>query len=168
MFGDALDQLRPHLETLLVLTGIVVLGFLGDLIRVARRRGRAWAESLSTDRRWHAAVQKLDAAAEAAMLAAEQTIARGLRDSGGKLTADGARAVAVSAFADAREQLGPAVWDEIRRALDLTPESVEAMLRARIEAAVARTKLGAAFQEIGRLGVVVETPTPTTPAGSDA
>lgn len=139
--ATVLEQLHPYLVDLAV-SVIAVLG--GVLVHRAKR----WLDGLSEDRRWRAAVAKLDTAATAGMAAAEQTIASRLRaiEPVGRLDARQGAQVLEEALAAARLHLGPAVWLDIGRTLELTPDRLVELLRTRIEAAVHRSKVGTAIK----------------------
>jgi hypothetical protein len=138
MLAETLDALRPLLVDLLVTAAIALVGIVSAALVQLKGKGIAALGKLSDDRRWGAAIGKLDEATTAAVQAVEQAVIPILKASepAGVLTMKQALEARDAAIAAAKLHLGPEVWREIVASLKLEPGEAEALLRTRIEAAV--------------------------------
>jgi len=138
MFDDLAAQIRPALVSLLVSAVIALIGIASIAIVQLKGKATAWLGSLSDDRRWDAAIGKLDEATTAAVQAVEQSVVGSLKsvDPVGSLSPAQAAEARDAAIAAAKLHLGPAVWREIMSSLKLEPGELEELMRTRIEAAV--------------------------------
>jgi hypothetical protein len=139
---DVLAELRPLLVDLLVAVAIALVGIASTALVQLKGRGLAWLGALSEDRRWGAAIGKLEEASTAAVRATEQSLVGSLKalEPIGELTESQARQALAHATDAAKQHLGPQTWREIGEALKLHEVDLEALLRTRIEAAVQRMR----------------------------
>lgn len=132
------DLAATALDVLLPILVVVATTAIGALANAAI----AWLGSLSRDRRWAAAIGKLDIAASGAVEAVEQTLVAALRNrpTREKLTRQDAHDALASAIGAAKQHIGPSTWAEIATTLEVDASTLEDVLRTRIEAAVLRLK----------------------------
>jgi hypothetical protein len=145
MFADLLDTLRPALADLLQAAAIALLVVGTRAILAAKAQGLKWLASLSADRRWTAAIARLDVAALAAVDEVEQRMGaklRALEPNAGKLSADQAQRMLGEAVTRARMHFGPEAWAGVLADLGLSHERALESLATRVESAVRQRKLG--------------------------
>lgn len=142
MVAEIPAEVSEVLSQLLVAVLIALVGIVIAAIRKLQGKAVERMEAVSKDQGWQAAVSKLDTASQNAVAAVEQTLVREIKaaSADGRLTAADANVALRAAVADAKLHIGTTAWVEILRALDLTPERAEELLRVIVEAKVSQLK----------------------------
>lgn len=144
VLGEAWAQIRPVMLATLVGTAIVVLGFVANAVRVLLPKAFDWLVQHVSDNGVRSALQLVEQAAAAGVDAIEQTTVARLRamEPAGMLDPAQRRQLFEAAMDAARSHVGPKLWAEVGRKLELTPERVTELLGTTIEAVVRRRKSG--------------------------
>lgn len=143
IFAEVYAQIRPMLLATLITVAIVVLGLIGNLARALGPKFVEWLPQHIKDAGVRAALELIERAASAGVDAMEQTMVQRLKamDPVGILDPQQRRQVFEGALDAAQAHVGPKMWQEAARKLDITPERIVELLGTQIEATIQRRKL---------------------------